>query len=219
MVSVAIKWSIAALCYAIAPHLAIISPLRIEPTILDQAIPCMSWTVFIYLTLYFQVMFCLLTTSNIVMLRGMLQAYIWMTVILSAFYITIPVRTPHCVLDSSSFSDSVLLWIRGMDVPSNSLPSGHVAYSLLGPIFLFFYGEEKHRFNKWFFLIWGILLSLTTMTTKQHLIGDVICGFLLALGFGYVWGMYAREQVMRRLKGKDLRVREKWHRRRLMRKR
>ena len=213
-----LKWSIAAIFYFIAPHLTLIQPIEVQPTSLDQWVPYLSWSLVIYLTLYFQVMFCLLATTNVIMLNQMLKCYIWLTIILSCFYIAIPIRSaatlPDRVGDPFHW---LLLHLREVDIASNSLPSGHVTYSLAGPVFLFAYGEEKYKYLPWGVLLWGILLSLSTLTTKQHVIGDLLCGAVLGISFGWLSGAYAREQVLRRLKGKGLRRRRPWRLRRLWR--
>ncbi|RME80306.1 MAG: phosphatase PAP2 family protein, partial [Planctomycetota bacterium] len=176
-----------------------------------------SWSVIIYLSLYFQVMLCLLTTKNLFELDSLLKSYLWMTLILSSFYMAIPIRGWVEPLPNNNYFDHVMNWIRSVDMPSNSLPSGHVAYSLMGPFFFFAYGEEGDR-KKWIFLLWGICISLSTVTTKQHLIGDVFCGTILALAFGFIWGLYARERVFLRMKGYKLKIREKWRRKRARKK-
>src|SRR5262249_48360591 len=81
-----------------------------------------------------------------------------------------------------------LAWVtlRAGDTPGNCCPSLHVSSVLLcGMLFM---NEQRKKLP--FFLTWGILISLSTLTTKQHYIVDVVTG--LAMAGLFHWIFYRR---------------------------
>jgi membrane-associated phospholipid phosphatase len=76
--------------------------------------------------------------------------------------------------------------LREGDSPNNCAPSLHVS-SVLLCAFLFF---NEQREKLWFFLTWGAMISLSTLTTKQHYIVDVVSGLMMAILFH--WLFYRR---------------------------
>lgn len=84
---------------------------------------------------------------------------------------------PH----ANSPSVNLFYKIRFLDSPMNCLPSLHVSLC-----FLFSFGhwsESKRLF--WFSILTTILISISTLTTKQHYIVDVVAGFILAVTIFY----------------------------------
>lgn len=73
--------------------------------------------------------------------------------------------------------------MRTADTPANCCPSLHVSGVLLTG-FLFI--DEQ---RKWLapFMIWGVAIAISTLTTKQHYLIDVLAGFAMAALFYWIF--------------------------------
>ena len=114
-------------------------------------------------------------------------------------------------------------FIRYIDVPTNALPSGHVVYSMMGPIFLLKYSQEGTRKRDIRLFIIGSLIALSTLTTKQHHFPDLFTGLALAWLIGTCFGANAKllvesnisraELIREKIEKKEKRKKEKQRRR------
>jgi len=66
-----------------------------------------------------------------------------------------------------------------VDEPNNCFPSLHVSISFLASFVMW----RKSRIEGVFFLIWSAAISISTLTTKQHYVADIIGGTLIAIFF------------------------------------
>jgi len=73
-------------------------------------------------------------------------------------------------------SEVFMAWVQAVDPPGNVFPSLHVAHT--SSLALILYAENK-RLGR-VVMVMAALLALSTLTTKQHFIADVISGFALA---------------------------------------
>jgi membrane-associated phospholipid phosphatase len=73
--------------------------------------------------------------------------------------------------------DAVWFWLRNADAPTNCFPSLHVSTVYLS-VFIFL-DEQREKFP--FFLIWGTLIALSTLPTKQHYFIDIVAGLFLSI--------------------------------------
>lgn len=185
--AIIVFWIMAAVTYFATPKLIFFKPDVMPFVRLDYVIPFWSWTVLIYLTLYAQVTLVFLTVKNRIILRNLFWAYMISGLILAGFYLLIPTthNYPPPVHHCKNYLDEVVLWLRRADVAANQFPSGHALFSMLGPFFLLSAGRYRKGL---LFLIWGILVALSTLTVKQHNVVDVVAGVFFAFAFGYLFG-------------------------------
>ncbi len=93
---------------------------------------------------------------------------------------------PNCQLlradlsDPQNLSEFLVAAIYGADTPTNVLPSMHVV-GCIGVIAAAFDGEHFRR-GRWFLVLWGIAISVSTVFVKQHSILDLLAG----VGYGFV---------------------------------
>jgi membrane-associated phospholipid phosphatase len=73
-------------------------------------------------------------------------------------------------------SRAFMAWVQAVDPPGNVFPSLHVAHTSSLALFLH---HENPRLGRVVIAL-ALLLALSTLTTKQHFIADVIAGFALA---------------------------------------
>lgn len=147
---------------------------------LDNLVPFVPHTVWIYLS---EVLICIAAfyaardRTNLARYLGSLMVA---SITAVTFFILFPTIFPRIDYPIPTNMDQMTLglfnWVRKVDYPTNCLPSLHVCYSFLASFV--FLQEQKAKFL--FFFIWAILISLSTMTTKQHYFLDVITGFFIA---------------------------------------
>lgn len=108
-------------------------------------------------------------------------AFLLATLVLSLFYIFLPSFYPRTAIVDVNLSTWLVSLTRIIDGPHNTFPSGHVTFSWL--IVFAVYGStyaKKCTWAKTAYTLWAILISISTLTLKQHYIIDVASGFLLA---------------------------------------
>jgi membrane-associated phospholipid phosphatase len=105
-------------------------------------------------------------------------------VVLTAFHLIFPSYYPRQEIEPISFF-SASLWLveltRELDAACNTFPSGHVALAWI----LYFCIRDsdcakRKKSLRGFYLLWAVLISLSTLFLKQHYVLDVVAGIVLA---------------------------------------
>ena len=145
-------------------------------TWVDEAIPFWPWTLVIYNT-HGPIM---LAAAVVIRARDFSRLLLAMLATNFLCYLGFILWTAHFPRpDVSALGPPWGDWMRsmyGMDPPGNTFPSIHVATTVLLVL--------RMRFQRggWWWVAWGALICLSTMTVKQHFIADVLGGIALALG-------------------------------------
>jgi membrane-associated phospholipid phosphatase len=146
---------------------------------LDRWIPFWVWTVWLYLPFYAGIFAMAITGLR----RGplfnrALQGFLITLLIgalghliIAAEYPRPPVPLPH-----RGPSDAFLAWVQAVDPPGNVFPSLHVAHTS-GLAFIL--RHERPRLGA-VAIVMALLLALSTLTTKQHFVLDVLSGWVIA---------------------------------------
>lgn len=190
-------WVIAGSTYYLAPHLILYKP--IVQNITNAWVPIIPITAAMYLTLYFQVIACFLNAEmygSSLVFKYTCKAYFWCIVIAAIYYVCLPTMIVHPPIHGEDIFSTLLREVKKADVLYNAFPSTHTAYSMLGPLYFYYLGYKSDRMSrngKWL-LVWGILITASTLTTGQHHILDVIGGLMLAWGLAF---SFARLTVLR----------------------
>lgn len=148
-------------------------------TRLDDVIPFWPRTAWLYLPVYF-----LIFVVAVVGFRTRrhfdraLVAFACNVVIGAAGHLLIAAEYPRPVLRPpfSGPSELFLAWVQSVDPPGNVFPSLHVAHSSALALILH---HENRRLGRVVICL-ALVLALSTLTTKQHFIADVISGFFMA---------------------------------------
>lgn len=167
--------------YAFSNYLTTsMNPHVLPLSFLDNLVPFVPQTVWIYLS---EVLICIAAfyaSRDQANLARYLGSLIVASITAVTFFIIFPTIFPRIDYPIPSNMDQMTLglfnWVRKVDYPTNCLPSLHVCYSFLASFV--FLQEQKTKFL--FFFFWAVLISLSTMTTKQHYFLDVITGFFIA---------------------------------------
>jgi membrane-associated phospholipid phosphatase len=186
----AVTFVVAGGVYLISNHYPIFEPRLLPMTAWDQAIPFVPQTVWIYVSeyIYFIVIYALCReTLN---MNRYVYAVLAIQFVSVAIFWTWPTTYPRHLFPLPDTLDpltyKLFASLREGDSPNNCAPSLHVS-SVLLCAFLFF---NEQREKLWFFLTWGAMISLSTLTTKQHYIVDVVSGLMMAILFH--WLFYRR---------------------------
>lgn len=175
---------------------------------LDGLIPLVSWTVAIYLGCY------LFWIANYILIARQGKRHICQffaadflsRAVCLAFYLLYPTTNTRPVLEPEGFWNQMMIGLYAADAADNLFPSIHCLVSWFCYIGL----RGKESIPKWYrrlSCLMALLVCGSTLTTKQHVILDVIGGILLAeicLFIGKkpkVWGAYEKilNKINRRL--------------------
>lgn len=148
---------------------------------IDRKIPVIPWTVYIYHTWFplMIVVFYIMAIFNKPVFYHLVRAYSLGSVLCFLVFLFFQNEVPrHDRLEGPGFARSLLRSTRLVDNPYNGFPSIHVFTSSvcvagliaggLNPIFTAVS------------VLWFILIIITTVTTKQHVVIDIPGGILFA---------------------------------------
>jgi membrane-associated phospholipid phosphatase len=176
--------------YLTSNHIHVFSPQYLPMSWVDSMIPFLPYTVWIYLSEYIFFVAVYVTCKDMVNLNKYFYSYLGLYAIsISIFWIwptTYPRELfplPTSLNDLTYFAFKTL---RETDTPANCCPSLHVSSVYLSS-FLFL-DEQREKFP--FFFLWATAIALTTLTTKQHYIIDVIIGFSMAVAYYWIFHRY-----------------------------
>lgn len=180
------------LAYGIPNRFQFYVPRYLTLTSIDLAVPLVPWTIYIYTSeyIFFLVAYLLVTTEE------NYNRYLWSlaAVVLasSAFFMFFPTTYPRfdypIPLGTHPFFAVPFEYMRQIDNPTCSFPSLHVSACFVTA--MVFLKESRKKFIG--MMIWAVLIALSTLTTKQHYLADVISGFFLAMISTYIFILRAR---------------------------
>lgn len=174
--------ALAYLPYFLSQALALAEAVRIPSTALDELIPFMPMTTWVYLSLFF-----LMPIAPALMVRRRsLHQYtvsVLITVVVAnGLFFAIPTYVEQPESEAMLFAA-----LKSVDGVRNAAPSLHAAMALLSMLAFEWAQPRPGRPAVWRCLIWvwGSAIIVTTLTTKQHRLLDVMAGSALAV---MAWG-------------------------------
>ncbi|MBR4414079.1 MAG: phosphatase PAP2 family protein [Aeriscardovia sp.] len=147
----------------------------------DNSIPFLPWTVGIYLGCYifWAVNYMLGCTQD----KENAMIFMWTEIIAKTIclvcYVVIPTTNVRPLIEGTGIFETAMLWLYSTDAADNLFPSIHCLSSWLCVIAV----RNQERIPKTYkviSVILAILVCISTLTTKQHVIVDVLGGVLLA---------------------------------------
>lgn len=175
---------------------------------LDGLIPFVPWTVAIYLGcyLFWIVNYILIARQDKRQMCQFFAADFLSRAVCLAFYLLYPTTNTRPAVAPEGFWNQVMIGLYATDAADNLFPSIHCLVSWFCYIGL----RGKKGIPRWYrgvSCLMALLVCISTLTTKQHVIPDVIGGILLAeacLFIGKkqrVWGTYERilDKINRKL--------------------
>lgn len=156
-------------------------------TWLDRKVPVMPWTILIYFGCY-----ALWVTNYILGCRQdrekafqFISADFFAKIICMVCFLVLPTTNIRPCIAGNGVFEQLLLFLYRIDAADNLFPSIHCLTSW----FSYLAVRENPRVPKWYkhySLLFAILVCLSTLTTAQHVIADVIAGVALAQ-FSYIF--------------------------------
>jgi membrane-associated phospholipid phosphatase len=156
-------------------------------TSLDDAIPFWPWTAWCYLPFYVGVFLLAIGGLRRRALFDRTARSVVLVMIVGAIcHLTIGAEYPRPVLRPpySGLSATFMAWVQSVDAPGNVFPSLHVAHTTMLSILLI---RDRPVLGRVALLL-ATLLALSTLTTKQHFLADVVSGYVLAF-IGVAWAL------------------------------
>ena len=148
-------------------------------TRLDDAIPFWPWTSWCYLPFYAAIFIIAIAGFRRRVLFNRAALTVVCVMVLGALgHLFIGAEYPRPVLHPPypDLSSGFLAAVQRIDPPGNVFPSLHVAHTSLLSLLLV---KDRPRLGA-LALVMAAMLALSTLTTKQHFIADVVAGYALA---------------------------------------
>ena len=145
----------------------------------DTAIPYLHWTILIYASYYPLMILPMLVCQHQEQLRRMFFGYLLIVAISVSIFFLYPTAIPaeyNGLASTNPLIRLVRTIIVNADTRWNAFPSLHVSISLAGA---FAYLWHNQYSKGWFFLIWGFLIALSTITARRHYFADVVGGTVI----------------------------------------
>jgi membrane-associated phospholipid phosphatase len=160
-------------------HLHLDRSTELLRTRIDDAIPFWPWTAWCYLPFYAGVF--IIAVAGIkrrALFNRAVKAVLTVLSIGALGHIFIGAEYPRPALQPpySDISAAFMAAVQRIDPPGNVFPSLHVAHTTMLALILI---QDRPRLGR-VALAMATALAVSTLTTKQHFIADVISGYLLA---------------------------------------
>ena len=147
-------------------------------TRLDRIIPLVPWTAWFYEPFYVSIFLIGVVGFRSRFLYRRTLACVCANIVLAALgHYFVRAEYPRPLLPApADLSTSFLGFVYQIDPSGNVFPSLHVAHTFM---ITFLLSLERPRLGR-LLLVMSILLALSTLTTKQHFIADVLAGLAMA---------------------------------------
>jgi membrane-associated phospholipid phosphatase len=174
--------SFIAVFYVVPMHVRLVQPMPLVPTAADRAVPFLEWTMWVYVSYFLFPFVPFVVCRDDARVRRVLYALALNSVLAGAVFLAWP--TQLAVQQPSGGGLTGFLWqaLLMVDRPVNCVPSLHVANACVCALALQREGSTWHYGAP----VWLALIMLSTLTTKQHFVIDVLAGVLLA-AFSFWW--------------------------------
>jgi len=168
--------------YMTPNHIQIFEPSYLHLFDFEKAIPFIDSTIWIYMSSYIYVALAFILLRKKENMNHVFYAQMLFLLVAMIFFFIYPTAYPRPTVEYNGITGSMINFLYSMDTPNNALPSLHI-----GLTFLAGFGFLKERRNLFsLFMIWAILISISTFTVKQHYLWDVLAGFVLAIAFYWI---------------------------------
>ena len=147
----------------------------------DRGIPLLAESIWVYLSIYFMYGITYYLAKDHLNLSKYLYASLFQVIISVSIFLVWPTTYPRHLYPLPNGIDRntefIFSLIRNIDTPASCCPSLHVSTAFLTSFI--FLEEQKRKFP--LFFIWAVIISLSTLSTKQHYFWDVLGGFIVAV--------------------------------------
>jgi membrane-associated phospholipid phosphatase len=163
--------------YMLPNHFNLFEPAYLYMFEFEKLIPFIDWTIWIYMSdyLYIAIVFILLKDKD--NMNKLYYSQIFLLMVSMIIFFLLPTQYPRPEVEYNGLSGYLVEVLYSADTPGNACPSIHVAMTFLAG---FGFLKEKKYLFPWF-MLWAIMISLSTLTVKQHYFLDIIVGLLMSI--------------------------------------
>jgi membrane-associated phospholipid phosphatase len=143
----------------------------------DLQTPFLDWSGWIYISVYFVPMLAGVLVTKDRDIRAMLYCFNGVSTFCFIFFLLYPTIYPRPLYNLNwGLTTFPLYVVYSADKATNCWPSLHVVYAFLSAFFVRLYKPKLGNF----LILWAVIISISTLTTKQHYMWDVVAGYILA---------------------------------------
>lgn len=145
-------------------------PFELPTLFYEGNLPVIPWTAIIYLSMFLFVTMATIPIQHKIIVQASV-VYIYLLIFHSLIFIFFPTIYPReeIINQSGIFNWALTDLIYPLDTPRNCFPSLHVSL----PFAAAFIWRQINKKTGNIFLVWAILIAISTITTKQHYLLDV----------------------------------------------
>lgn len=170
---------------------------------IDRVIPLIPEWSWVYEMLFIFPIFLVIVLDNIEDVKRVGFSIIMCDLVAYPIFLLFPVMSIRQEVPMNTPSEVLLNFIYYVDLPTNCFPSLHVAVSMISAFAIY----HKQKIKGVWAIVLGILISLSTLFTKQHYFVDVISGLLLATFCYYAFFVEAyQERIFKWFEGHRVRA-------------
>lgn len=170
------------LTYMLPNKIILFEPRPVPLSVIDDMIALSSWWVWFYISYYFFIFGTFLFLKHEKTKKVLYLAYASSALFSCFCFFFFPTsidRELYPVGEVKGLSDWALNFIRSADTSVNCLPSMHITLSLTATLCI----SSESRLKGLLAFVWFVLISYSTMATKQHYFYDFVAGVVLAVVF------------------------------------
>jgi membrane-associated phospholipid phosphatase len=178
------KWLVAAASYlvfaalySLTGNLHLTAPRLLVPSLIDQRIPFVDWTVWIYHSQFFFLAINIALLKDEVNLSRVFYALNLASLLSFLIFTLYPTTIPRPPQELAGLTMKAFALLYAVDSPTNCFPSLHISLAWLSALGVM---RESKKLGL-FVGLWAMLISVSTMTTKQHYIVDVAGGLAITM--------------------------------------
>jgi membrane-associated phospholipid phosphatase len=155
-------------------------------TSIEESIELSPWTTWIYFLLYPYIIWGIWNYKTSKVLNRVAYLYILGQIVAYSIFFFYPTAYPEEMFSvtGNGINEWAWMFLKQVDVPTNCLPSLHVYNCFI--VAWGYFDENGKRFLGTFLI--SVAISISTLTTKQHYLADVVAGFAMATLFYFALG-------------------------------
>jgi len=153
----------------------VVPPHPLPLTGVDSRTPFLPWTGWMYATVFVMPLFACLAAETDADVRALVLSFAGMATVDAAIFMAYPTVYPRPGMILASWAGLPLVVVRFFDTAKNCFPSQHVAAAVLTALHI----RRLSRTWGLLCLLLALTIAVSTLTTKQHYLWDVIAGALM----------------------------------------
>ncbi len=176
--------------YTTTNHFPLNAPVFLPMTYIDNAMPFIPASILIYLSDYVLPIAAFYVLKNRHDENRFMYTFVCSMIFCTIFFIIFPTTYPRNDYPLTGNENSIIVFlvdfIRNADTPNNCFPSLHVSSSFIAAFAVY----HSRKDLSVIFMTWAVLIAVSTLSTKQHYVSDVIAGFLT--GWVFHWYFFKK---------------------------